>query len=135
MNRPASFQITARDRVIEAKLVGEWNPAIDLMYMAELSDAIQKANRKKWAMLIDMSECHIHSNNIAGAISNTLETDRRNQAFEVWVVKHADQGDFLLNFGTTRKVKIHKCFCASEGKKHLERQGFLKATSELAVSH
>lgn len=124
MSSPASYQITTNGRVIEAKIRGDWNPGIDLMYMAELGDAIQKANRKQWAMLIDMSDCHIHSNNIAGAISNALETDRRNQSLEVWVVKHPDQGDFLLNFGSTRKVKIHKCFCASEGKKYLERQGF-----------
>lgn len=122
MNTP-SYQITFANRVIEINLSGDWNPVIDLMYMAELSEVINKANRKKWATIIDMSECHIHANKIASSIADTLVTDRRNQLLEVWVVNHAEQGDFLLNFGSTSKVKIHKCFCIQEARKHLQKYG------------
>jgi len=124
MSALTQYQISHSERIIKVTLTGEWNPAIDLRYMSELSDAIKTINRKKWALLVDFSQCHIHANNIASAISDSIYTDRRNQALEVWVVNRADQGDFLLNFGSTRDIKIHKCFCWSEGHRYLQKHGF-----------
>ena len=124
MSTSAHYQISVKNKVISARLTGDWHPAIDLMYMAELGDRIKSINNKQWALLVDMSECHIHANNIASAIADNLDTDRRNQSLEVWVVKHPEQGDFLMNFGSTKKAKIHKCFSTSEGHKHLHRNGF-----------
>lgn len=122
MSTTASYQITTNDNILEVKLNGEWHPAIDQEYMSALADSIRQVNSKKWAMLIDMSQCHIHANNISNSIVDELNTNRRNQLAEVWVVSHADQGDFLLNFGSSLKMKVHKCFCVSEGKKYLQRQ-------------
>ena len=125
MSTTASYQINANNRIIEVKISGEWHPAIDVEYMNALAESIHQTNHQKWAMLVDMSDCHIHANNISNSITDELNTNRRNQDAEVWVVNHADQGDFLLNFGSSLNVKVHKCFCPDEGKKYLQKKGFV----------
>ncbi len=128
-----TYSITTQHKVIQVILKGEWNPVIDLRYMCELADTVRTVNNKKWSLMVDMSQCHIHANNIAGQYANSLSTDRRNQLSEVWVVNRADQGDFFLQFGNTSQIKVHKCFSRKEGQLYLERQGFLPAqiTEEL----
>lgn len=121
---PASFEITTHNKVICVTLRGDWHPSIDLCYMSELSDVIKQVNNKNWALLVDMQDCHIHANNIASQFANNLNTDRRNQTQEVWIVDRADQGDFLLSFGSTAQVKVHKCFSLKEGCNFLQKQGF-----------
>ncbi|BDX08304.1 hypothetical protein [Planctobacterium marinum] len=121
---PARFDITTHDKVICVTLRGDWHPVIDLCYMSQLSDMIKRVNNKTWALLVDMRDCHIHANNIAGQFANSLNTDRRNQTQEVWIVDRADQGDFLLSFGSTNKVKVHKCFSLKESCNFLQKQGF-----------
>lgn len=123
MNNP-QYAIDTQNKVIQVTLQGDWNPVIDLRYMSELADSVKRINNKKWALLVDMSQCHIHANNIAGQFANSLSTDRRNQISEVWVVNRADQGDFFHHFGSTSQVKVHKCFSVQEAYQHLEKQGF-----------
>lgn len=121
---PAWFDISTHNKVICVTLRGDWHPVIDLCYMSQLSDTIKRVNHKTWALLVDMRECHIHANNIAGQFANSLDTDRRNQSQEVWLVDRADQGDFLLGFGSTKQVKVHKCFSVKESCNFLQKHGF-----------
>lgn len=126
----ARYQIQIQNKVIYVALRGDWHPAIDLAYLSELTEAIRSVRNKKWALLVDMRECHIHANNVAGQYAE-MSADRRNQAQEVWIVDRADQGDFFLNLGSTAQLKVHKCFSLADGESYLMRQGFLPHCSPM----
>lgn len=128
----ASYQIQIRNKVIYAIMRGDWHPAIDLAYLSELAEAIRAVRNKKWALLVDMRECHIHANNVAGQYAD-MSADRRNQVQEVWIVNRADQGDFFLNHGSTATLKVHKCFSLADSENYLMRQGFLPKLSPVAT--
>lgn len=97
MSKP-SFEINRFDRLIAIQLKGQWHSAIDLEYLSELGQVMQRMRQSTWAIVADFRDWYIDDEIAQLNTHYSLHLDRRNQISECWIVRNSSQAEHLDPF-------------------------------------
>ena len=93
-----SFTINRFERIIAVRLVGVWDQSIDLRYLSQLGEVMQRMRQSTWGVIVDFRQWHVSSGVIAQNVNYSLHFDRRNQTGECWLTTDDAQTKHLEMF-------------------------------------
>ena len=122
MEQRGFYTILELDNVILVRTTGKWTLALDIAYLAELSETLTTHRNKPYSVFVDMRGWQVDDSVINSKVKTKLQLDRRSQKVEHWLCDEYAQNDHLLQFFEEESFKLYR---------HTNRQDAQKALVKL----
>ena len=126
------YQITKTGNILHVVLSGNWDLALEIKYLTELSAAIETVRHNPWGLLVDMRQWklpQISDDTIEENLAK-VHISRRNQRCECWIVRDEIQALQLQPFVENEPGMIFRRVTEPEqAASFLESNGFKQKTT------
>ncbi|WP_052154972.1 hypothetical protein [Aliiglaciecola lipolytica] len=118
-----SYKITPIGDIFFIVLEGVWTVQIDLAYISELFEILEKRRTRDWGICVDMTNWTFPKEVFDSPFKSKIALKRRNQIGESWITKSTTQGEELMVFFDNCSFKPQRFAKLADAIAHLQALG------------